>query len=48
MTPVVIVFLACCLLCLVFSFLAFRYMEYIHALVASLWTREPKAPAECP
>ncbi|MBI4961677.1 MAG: hypothetical protein HY913_00220 [Desulfomonile tiedjei] len=45
MTPVVVVFLACCLLCLVLSFLAFRYMEYIHAFVARLWTREPEGHA---
>jgi len=42
LTPVVIVFLACCFLCLVLSFLAFRYMEYIHSFVATLWRREQK------
>jgi len=46
MTPVVIVFLSCCFLCLVLSFLAFRYMEYIHSFVAALWRREPEASAE--
>jgi rubredoxin len=46
MTPVVIFFLACCLLCLVLSFLAFRYMEHFHSIVAALWAREPKGRAE--
>ena len=45
MTPVVIVFLVSCLLCLALSFLAFRYMEYFHSVVASLWSREPKGRA---
>ena len=42
MTSVVIVFFICCLLCLALSFLAFRYMEYLHSAAASLLTREPK------
>jgi hypothetical protein len=42
MTSVVVVFFICCLLCLALSFLAFRYMEYLHSAAASLLTREPK------
>jgi hypothetical protein len=42
MTSVVIVFFICCLLCLLFSFLAFRYMEYVHSAAAALLVREPK------
>jgi hypothetical protein len=42
MTSVVIVFFICCLVCLVFSFLAFRYMEYLHSAAARLLAREPK------
>jgi hypothetical protein len=42
MASVVIVFFVCCLLCLVFSFLAFRYMEYLHSAAAGLLTREPQ------
>jgi hypothetical protein len=42
MTSVVIVFFICCFLCLAFSFLAFRYMEYLHSAVAALLTRDPK------
>jgi len=40
MTSVVWVFLICCLLCLLASFLAFRYEEYVHYGVARLWARE--------
>jgi hypothetical protein len=46
MTPVVIVFLVSCLLCLVLSFLAFRYMEYLHSAVVALWRRDPQARSE--
>lgn len=42
MASVVIVFLVCCLACLVISFLAFRYMEHIHSAAAGLLAREPK------
>jgi hypothetical protein len=42
MTSVVIVFFICCLLCLAFSFLAFRYMEYLHSAAAALLARDPK------
>jgi hypothetical protein len=42
MASVVIVFLVCCLACLVLSFLAFRYMEYIHSAAAGLLARDPK------
>jgi hypothetical protein len=42
MTSVVVVFFVCCLACVVLSFLAFRYMEYLHSAVAALLTREPK------
>lgn len=42
MTSVVIVFFICCLLCLALSFLAFRYMEYLHSTAVALLTREPK------
>jgi hypothetical protein len=42
MTSVVIVFFICCLLCLALSFLAFRYMEYLHSAAAALLIREPK------
>ncbi len=42
MNSVVLVFFICCLLCLVLSFLAFRYMEYLHAAVVALWVREPQ------
>jgi hypothetical protein len=42
MSSVVIVFFACCLACLLISFLAFRYMEYIHSATAWLLAREPK------
>lgn len=42
MTSVVIVFFICCLLCLALSFLAFRYMEYLHSAAAALLAREPK------
>ncbi len=42
MASVVMVFFVCCLLCLVLSFLAFRYMEYLHAAAAALLVREPK------
>jgi hypothetical protein len=42
MTSVVMVFFICCLLCLLFSFLAFRYMEYWHSAAVALLTREPK------
>jgi len=42
MTSVVIVFFVCCLLCLALSFLAFRYMEYLHSAAAGLLAREPK------
>jgi hypothetical protein len=40
---VVYFFLICSVLTLVLSFLAFRYMEYIHAAVAALWKRGPSA-----
>lgn len=40
MTSVVFVFLMCCIATLVLSFLAFRYMEYIHSAVAGLLTRD--------
>jgi hypothetical protein len=42
MSSVVMVFFACCLACLLISFLAFRYMEYLHSAAASLLAREPK------
>ncbi len=42
MASVVMVFFVCCLLCLVLSFLAFRYMEYLHSAAAALLVREPK------
>jgi hypothetical protein len=42
MASVVIVFFACCLACLALSFLAFRYMEYLHSATAALLAREPK------
>ncbi len=42
MGSVVMVFFVCCLLCLVLSFLAFRYMEYLHSAAAALLVREPK------
>ncbi|MGB6065528.1 MAG: hypothetical protein WBG50_12015 [Desulfomonilaceae bacterium] len=45
MTPVVLFFLVCCLLCPLLSFLAFRYEEYIHYAIARLWKREPENAA---
>lgn len=40
LSSVVGVFFLCCILCLLLSFLAFRYMEHFHAALASLLTRD--------
>ncbi len=46
MTSVVFFFFVCCLLCPLLSFLAFRYEEFIHYKVASLWERGPENEAK--
>jgi hypothetical protein len=44
MNSVVIFFLFCSVITPILSFLAFRYEEYIHSVVAALWVREPEQP----
>jgi len=46
MNSVAFFFFVCCVLTLVLSFLAFRYMEYIHTAVVALWVREPRDRAQ--
>lgn len=45
MNSVVFVFLLCSVIAPVVSFLAFRYEEYIHSVIAALWAREPAVRA---
>jgi len=40
MSWVVLLFFVCCILCPLLSFLAFRYMEYLHAGIATLLSRK--------
>jgi hypothetical protein len=42
MTSVVFFFFLCSLIAPVLSFLAFRYEEYIHSVIAALWVRDPR------
>jgi hypothetical protein len=42
MDSVVHFFLFCCIATPILSYLAFRYEEYIHFVIATLWVREPE------
>ncbi len=42
MNSVVLFFFFCSVITPILGFLAFRYEEYVHSVIAALWTREPE------